>query len=375
MAKRRRKQRVARIERPEAPGATPGTLCIDPAAPRPVLELIAYGKDTLVERTIDDLDPLEEFLGKEAITWLNVDGLGDVALVRAIGKRFNLHQLTLEDVVHVHQRAKVEHFENYVFVVVRMVFLDGPELETEQLSIVIGKDFVITFQEGRPGDCLEPVRERLRRSRGVIRQGGPDYLAYALIDAVIDHYFPVLSAIAERLDGLEDEVLGQANLDIIWRIHALKRHLITLRSSILPQRDLVLSLINNPVPLVREETRVYLRDVADHTGQIVDLLETYREASQALIEIHLNMASNRMNEVMQLLTIVSAIFVPLTFVVGVYGMNFDPDSSPYNMPELRARYGYPITVLVMAAVAFGLLFLFYKRGWIGGGGPRRRPPR
>jgi magnesium transporter len=302
--------------------------------------------------------------------WVNVDGLGDAEVIERIGEMFGLHRLTLEDVIHVHQRAKAEYFKEYIFVVVRMFSL-GSQLETEQLGIVFGKDFVLTFQEGKPGDVLEPLRERLRKARGSLRTGGPDYLAYAMVDAVTDCYFPVLGCYADKLDGLEDEVLGQSYLDVIWRIHGIKRDLLTLYNSILPQRDLVQSLMRDPSPLVGEDSRLHLRDVADHTGQILDLLNSYREMAQALIEIHLNIASNRMNEVMQVLTLVSVIFIPLTFVAGVYGMNFDPYSSPYNMPELRARLGYPITLGAMALMVGVMLYYFRRRGWLQF--PRDRP--
>jgi magnesium transporter len=269
--------------------------------------------------------------------------------------------------VHVHQRAKVEHWKEYVFVVIRMFRLE-PQLDTEQLGIVFGKDFVITVQEGKPGDCLEPVRERLRQNRGILRKNGPDYLAYALVDAVTDSHFPILNTYADRLDGLEDEVLGQPYLDVIWRIHGIKRDLLTLSNTLMPQRDLVAALMRDPTPLVSEETRVHLRDVADHTVQILDILACYREMSQALIEIHLNIASNKMNEVMKVLTLVTVIFIPLTFIAGIYGMNFDPDSSPWNMPELRWRWGYPVTLLFMAALVVLMLVYFRRRGWL-----ERRP--
>lgn len=369
VAKRDKKQRgkrrrLERVQRSEPPGASPGSLIIPPGLPPPAIDLIAYGPEELVETKIEDLGAILKLRGKLPLLWVNVDGLGDPEFVQQLGEAFGMHRLTLEDVVHVHQRAKVEHFEHYVFIVVRMFSLEDNQLESEQLSIVLGENFVLTFQEGKPGDVLEPVRERLRRGKGMIRTAGPDYLAYCMVDAVTDCCFPVLSRYAERLDGLEDEVMGQPYLDVIWRIHAIKRDLLTLHNAMIPQRDLAHALMRDHTPLVGDVTRLHLRDVADHSGQIIDLLTCYREMSQALIEIHLNIASNRMNEVMKVLTLVSVIFIPLTFVVGVYGMNFDPDSSPWNMPELRARYGYPGTLLAMAVVVGGMLYLFYRRGWL-----------
>jgi magnesium transporter len=366
---RRKRRKVDRIPR-ATPGASPGSLTVPDGAPPPQIDMICYSEHKLVEMKVDDVDQIAQQRGKLPVTWVNVDGVGDAATIARIGELFGLHRLTLEDVIHVHQRAKVEYFADYIFVVMRM-FTIGTQLETEQLGIVVGKDFVLSFQEGKPGDVLEPVRERLRRGRGTLRKAGPDYLAYAFVDAVTDCYFPLLSSYADRLDGLEDEVLGQSYLDVIWRIHGIKRDLLTLYNSILPQRDLVQSLMRDPTELVTEDSRLHLRDVADHTGQVLDLLNSYREMAQALIEIHLNIASNRMNEVMQVLTLVSVIFIPLTFIAGVYGMNFDPDSSPYNMPELKARWGYPITLVAMVVMVTAMLYYFRRRGWLQF--PRDRP--
>jgi magnesium transporter len=377
MAKKKRKQpgaRIQRIMRSEPPGAPPGHVSPPEGSPLPDIDIIAFGPDELVASKAYNLKDVIALRGRFPVLWVNVDGLGDVKLIEELGRAFGLHQLTLEDVVHVHQRAKVEYFKEYVFVVIRMITCEVT-LESEQLGIVFGKDFVLTFQEGKPGDCLEPVRQRLRQSRGALRSLPPDYLAYALVDAVTDQYFPVLGRYADRLDGLEDEVLDQPYLDIIWQLHSIKRDLLLLQTSILPQRDLVHSLMRDPSALVGEETRLHLRDVADHTGQITDLITSYRDMAQALIEIHLNIASNRMNEVMQVLTIISAIFIPLTFIVGVYGMNFEPNSSPYNMPELRMRYGYPVTLLVMFTMAVSMLIYFRRRGWLRRPFQRKPPSR
>ncbi len=370
--KARRRPAAERVHVP-TPGASPGVVSSPPGAQAPDVRVAYYGETELVEERVDNLAELVALRGRRPVLWIDVDGLGDAALIEGLGEAFGLHQLTMEDVTHVHQRAKVEFFPNYVFIVVRMIHTHEP-LELEQLSIAIGSDFVLTFQEGKPGDCLDPVRERLRRTGGRLRRSGPDYLAYAIVDAVVDHYFPVMNHFAERLDNLEDEVLGAPYLEVIWQIHGIKGDLLNLHRAALPHRDLVASLIRDASPLVREEARLHLRDVGDHVGQIIDLLACYREMAQALIEIHLNIASNRMNEVMQVLTIIGSIFIPLTFVVGVYGMNFDPDASPFNMPELRWRYGYPVTMAVMACVVGGMLLYFRRRGWLKRPLAYRKPP-
>ncbi len=367
MAKKKKHRRQAGIDRVEhEPGVAPGAIRAPTDAAATTLDVMAYGPDGVDEAKDATLARALELRGRRAMTWLDFDGLADAALIRDVGKAFGLHHLTLEDVVHPHQRAKVEYFADYIYVVLRMARA-GDTLDSEQLSVVIGKSFVISFQEGKPGDCLEPVRERIRKNKAGLRAAGPDFLAYSLIDAVIDHYFPVLGGYADRLEGLEAQVTDRPYLDVIWQIHGIKRELLSLQTAMLPHRDLVQSLIREPSALVADDTRLHLRDVADHTGQILDLLASYRDMAQALIEIHLNVASNRMNEVMQVLTIFGAVFMPLSFVAGVYGMNFNTES-PYNMPELAMRFGYPVVLAVMVLIAGGLLYYFKRRGWL-------RPPR
>jgi magnesium transporter len=347
-------------------GTSPGSLVIDPSAAAPVLDLTVFDGDHLTEKHIESISEVKPYLDKgEGVVWLNIDGVGNAGLIAEIGKLFDLHRLTLEDVTQVHQRPKVEVFRGYVFVVVRMVFLEGA-LETEQLSLVIGDRYLLTFQEGRPGDCLEPVRTRLRKAIGRLRSAGPDYLAYALIDTVTDHYYPVVGEYGDRLDRLEDEIIQEkAYDDIVQRIHENKRELLLLRRTIFPQRDSIATLMRDPTPLISEETRVFFRDVADHTVQLVELLDSYRELAASLVDIHLSLASHRMNEVMRILTLVGAFFIPLTFVAGLYGMNFDPDSSALNMPELRHPYGYPLTILFMVMMTVGMVIYFRRKGWLG----------
>jgi len=308
-----------------------------------------------------------------AVRWINVDGLGDIPTLQHIGTMFGLHPLALEDVVNLHQRPKLEAYDGYLFIVLRMPMAMAPvvdsapsRLETEQVSMVLGHDFVVTFQD-QPGDSFGPVRHRLRSAGGQIRQRGPDYLAYALIDSAIDAFFPILENYGEQVEALEDDVIAHPGTRQIARIHDLKRNLLTARRALWPLRDMVNALLREETALIDGHTRIYLRDCLDHAIQLIDMIETYREICSGLVEIHLSSVSNRMNEVMMLLTIIATIFIPLTFIVGVYGMNFDRAAGPLAMPELGWRYGYPAILLLMSLIAAGLIIWFRSKGWIGRG--------
>jgi magnesium transporter len=359
----RKHRRRNKFHRRTAPGASPGMIVSDPCSPQPVVHVMAYGPERLEERTVANLESLREFVGKWPVTWINVDGLGDADMIRRMGEMFKLHPLALEDVVNVHQRAKVEHYADQLFLVVRMAH-PGERLETEQVSIFLGKNFVITFQETLPGDSFEPVRERIRAARGQIRQRGCDYLTYALIDSAIDSFFPVLETLGEQIESLEEEALAHATRGTISRVHDVKHDLLTLRRAIWPAREALHALARDPCPLITDETRIYFRDCYDHTIQLLDLLETYRELGADLRDLYLSSISNRMNEIIKVLTIISTIFIPLTFIVGVYGMNFDT-AHQWNMPELRWRYGYLFVWGTMAAVVVFMLYFFRRKGWIG----------
>lgn len=354
---------MIREKRRTPPGASPGTLSIDPLAPRPVISLIAYGPMEFTEQAIDDPQKIRDFLGRWPVVWINVDGLGNAEALSQIGTIFSLHRLALEDVVNVHQRAKVDEYADHLFIVARMVEKSA-ESGTEQLSIFLGANYVLTFQE-RAGDCFDPLRDRIRRSRGRVREAGADYLAYCILDGAIDDYFPTLEQYGERLEGLEDDIIAHPGRSCIARIHAIKRELLILRRAIWPLREAVNVLYREHTTIITEPTRLYLRDCYDHTIQVIDLLENHREIASDLMDVYLSSVSNRMNEVMKVLTVITTIFIPLTFIAGIYGMNFDPDSSPWNMPELRWRWGYPACMLIMAAIAAGLLISFRRRGWLG----------
>jgi len=355
--------RRKRQKRRTPPGAPPGTLVADPAAPKPVISVIGYGSDGCCEQVFRDVADVQAYLARWPVTWINVDGLGDVQTIARLADMLGLHRLAVEDTVNTHQRAKVEHYPNHLFLVAHMATYND-HLETEQLSLYLGKSYVVTFQGGQPGDPFEPVRERIRHAVGGIRQAGADHLAYCLIDAVIDGYFPVLETTGERLEELEDEILDRPTGGTSSRVHEIKRNLMTLRRTIWPLREAMNSLLRDPSPLVTDETRLYLRDCYDHTVRVIDFIETYRELGSDLMDLYLSRVSQRMTEVMKVLTIIATIFIPLTFISSIYGMNFQTDRSPWNMPELTWYFGYPLALGLMAVMALGMLYYFGRKGWL-----------
>ena len=366
-----RSTREPHIKRRTPPGAPPGTLIVDPKAHATTLSLIGYGDDEIIENGRASIGEIATIKGTLPILWINLDGLANIDLIEQIGELLELHDLALEDAVNVHQRAKLEDYEDHVFIVSRMV-APGKRIETEQISIFVGDDYVLTFQE-RPGDCFDPVRARLRRQSSRIRRMGKDYLVYALIDAITDAYFPVLERYGERLEKLEDAVVSHPQPDLVQKIHTLKRDLLNLRRAIWPHREMINALIRDESRLMTDQTRIYLRDCYDHAVQLMDLVETYREIASGLIDAYLSSMSTRLNDIMKVLTIIATVFIPLSFIASLYGMNFDRSASPWNMPELGWGFGYPLVLLVMVLVAGALLAYFYRNRWIGMG--RRRHGR
>jgi magnesium transporter len=352
-----------RLKRRAAPGAPPASLNVDPSAPQPIIRLIAYSADRYDERSISEPEEIRAFLGHWNVVWVDVDGLGDAKVLEEIAAIFHLHPLAMEDVVNVHQRAKVDTFGERTFMVTHMLSYTD-HLESEQLSLFLGPDFVVTFQE-RPGDCLDPVRERIRKQETRVRESGAGHLAYSILDAVIDHYFPILEVYGERIEAIEDRIIAQPDRAVVAELHDLKRELLYIRRAIWPQREALNTLVRDEIPHISAETRLYLRDCYDHCVRIIDLVETYRETCSDLMDLYLSSISNRMNEIMKVLTIISTLFIPLTFIVGIYGMNFDTQASPHNMPELKWYYGYPLCLAVMAVIAVGQFFFFRRKGWIG----------
>lgn len=349
----------------DEPGSIPGTLRIDPDAPPPILVLIDYCEANATR--IPNLTPeiCASYLDTESVSWLDVMGIGSEDILRRLAKVFNLHPLVLEDVVNVPQRPKVEDFGSQLVLIARMVMPKerGYGFYSEQVSFVLGKYYLLTVQEEPERDCFAPVRDRIRTNKGTIRKQGADYLAYSLIDAIIDGFFPVLEDYGERIEELEDEVVTNPTRRTLERIYQVRRELLELRRAIWPQRDAINSLIRDGSDLISPEVRVYLRDCYDHAVQVMDIVETYRELASGLMDVYLSSVGNKMNEVMKFLTVMSSIFIPLTFIAGVYGMNFNTEKSPWNMPELDWYWGYPAFWLLMLAISSALVYFFWRRGW------------
>jgi magnesium transporter len=297
-----------------------------------------------------------------------MDGLGDAEAIKKIGELFNIHPLALEDVVSTQaQRPKLEEYDEALFIIARMpVFKDGrcPVFETEQLGLFLTDNVVLTFQEVPGGDPFLGVRERIRKGKGKIRSRAADYLSYAIVDALIDSFFPVIDERSDEIELVETDILERPNSDALRRVHTLKQELISIRRALWPLREVLNSLIRDTSDRITDETKLFLRDCYDHTSIALDLTETYRELCSDLTDMYLSNMSNKMNEVMKFLTMTTTIFVPLTFIVGVYGMNFEPDSSPWNMPELRATYGYPAVILFMIIITLALISFFRRKGWM-----------
>ena len=355
------------IHRRTPPGTSPGQVVADPSQPKPTIQIVAFGEDGVTTEDVPDPAAARAAVGRRTMTWINVEGLGDARTIEQFGELFRLHRLALEDTVNVHQRAKVEDYGEVLFIVMRMVSC-AERCATEQLSMFVGPNWVLTFQEGTPGDPFDRIRVRIREG-GRIRQLGSGYFAYSLMDAVIDAYYPVLEVYAERLDDLEDRVLEPRNMQVMDELHAVKADLLILRRAIWPLRDALAMLAREEVVRFPEAVRPYLRDCYDHTVQVVELIETYRELTADLRDLHMTALSNRINETMRVLTIISTIFIPLTFIAGIYGMNFDGGDGPrpLNMPELYWYWGYPACLAGMAITALGLVIYFVRQGWIGRG--------
>lgn len=344
-------------------GASPGTLIADPAARRSELRLTLISPEKFKTIETASIDDVAGNFDKWPVLWLDCTGLASIPLIEEIGRIFSLHPLALEDVVNTGQRPKVDFFEEHAFVVLSMID-DAARHRYEQIAVFFGKKFVITFQE-REGDPFDPVRKRIESSMpNRLRQRGADYLAYALIDAIVDSYFPPVETSSETVEKIEDEMLDAPRKHQMGQLHDLRRGTNVLKGVLWPLRDALATLIRNDAPYVKAETKVFLNDTLDHALRLIELVETQRDTMTGLIEMHLSLSQARTNDVISLLTIISAVFIPLTFLVGVWGMNFDPDTSPWNMPELRAYYGYPLALGFMALVAVCLVGFFKWKKWL-----------
>jgi magnesium transporter len=302
-------------------------------------------------------------LHKWPVVWVNVQGLRNAEIIEQIGSIFNLHRLTLEDITHVHQRAKLEPYEDYLLFILRIVSMQE-HLDSQQLSLILGDRFVISFREhGRKS--IDEVFERIKNGRGRIRTSGADYLAYAIVDAVVDSYFPIIETYGDHMEKTENRIIAGPDNRSLHEVRRIKRDLLAFRRAVWPLREAINMFSRHDMPFVSDATRVYLRDCYDHIIQVIDMVETYRELSSGLMDTYMSSVGNRMNEIMKVLGVFATIFIPLTFIAGVYGMNFNPDASPWNMPELNWKYGYPVCLTVMLIMAMGMLFYFRSRGWIG----------
>ena len=342
-------------------GSAPGTLVhigeqrIETAR----LSLMIYGPDTMEERQLDTLEEGLSFCGGTELTWLNIDGIHDTELIGRLGQHFGIHPLTQEDILNTSHRPKFEEFEHYAYIVLKMLRYDSDDRRvlTEQVSLILTQKVLISFQES-PGDVFESVRERLRKGRGRIRKAGCDYLAYALIDAIVDQYFVILEQIGIQIEGIENETLTNPQEAVLKRIHEMKRKILYLRKQIWPLREVVGNMAKEEPAQIQNETMIFLRDVHDHTVHIIETIEAQRDILAGLLDLYMTGISNRMNEVMKVLTIMATIFIPITFIAGVYGMNFK------YMPELEWHWGYVLIWGVMIAVVITMVLYFKKKKWL-----------
>ncbi|KPJ67294.1 MAG: magnesium transporter [Coxiella sp. DG_40] len=329
------------------------------------IKIINYDTKNLTETEITK--PEEYILpkAKPTVSWINICGLHNIDMIKKICKSHDLHPLIIEDILDTTQRSKIDVFENYIFITMKLNLYDKniKSLLIEQISLILGKNFVITFQE-KPSEVFKPVYERLLNAQNKIRQMSADYLAYALIDTVVDNYFHIIEAIGDVIEDIEECVITDPTPKTMRAIHTLKREIIYLRKSVWPLREIINNLQRKTCPLISEETEFHFRDVYDHTIQVIDSVETYRDLLAGILDLYVSSISNRMNEIMKVLTIFAAIFIPLTFIAGLYGMNFNTAKSPFNMPELNWYFGYPLALGIMAIVAIIMLIFFKKRKWL-----------
>jgi magnesium transporter len=342
-------------------GLSPGTLVHigerkTDAVKAAVLE---YDEHNCSETALIQLDQCVAYLGKPSVTWMDVEGIHDIQALEKIGGCFGLHPLVMEDILNTDQRPKLEDYGDYLYIVLRMLTIGSEtgEIASEQVSLILGKNFVLSIQEGAKGDVFDPVRTRIRGGKGQIRKLGADYLAYALIDAVVDNYFIILEKVGERVELLEESLISDPGPDTLQLLHHLKREMIYLRKSVWPLREVVSAMLRRDSALIREGTGYYLRDVYDHTIQVIDTIETFRDMLSGMLDIYLSSVSNRMNAVIKVLTIIATIFMPLTWIVGIYGMNFK------HMPELEWQWSYPAVWLAMLIIAAGMMVYFKKKKW------------
>jgi len=349
------------VKRSKKAGLPPGTLIHigERKTEKTRITIIDYDETQFEEKEAKRIEECFPFKDKPTVTWINIDGIHQVEIIEKLGSHFGLHPLLLEDILNTEQRPKMEDFGDYIFVVLKMLYYGEHEneIEAEQVSLILGSNFVISLQE-REGDVFDPIRERIRKGKGRIRKAGADYLAYALLDAIVDNCFLILEKGGERIEDTEQQLATNPTPETLQLIRKLKKGMIFLRKAIWPLREVVSGLERCESVLIHESTGAYLRDVYDHTIQVIDTVESFRDMVSGMLDIYLSSISNKMNEVMKVLTIFAAIFIPLTFVAGIYGMNFR------FMPELGWQWGYPMILIVMASIAAGMLGYFRRKRWL-----------
>ncbi|MFH1239929.1 MAG: magnesium/cobalt transporter CorA [Candidatus Diapherotrites archaeon] len=321
------------------------------------IQIIDYSEFGVTEKIAKNIEEIMPFKETPSVTWVNINGLHDISLLEKIGEMFEIHPLVLEDILNTEQRPKIEEFENHLFTVLKMLFFEDKNLHTEQVSMIVGKNFLISFQEQK-GDVFDQIRERIKDPKRKFRKYGPDYLAYTIIDAIVDNYFVVLEKIGDRIEELEEAVIKNPSPDTLQKIHFLKREMIFIRKSVWPLREVISALLRSESPLIKKSTAVYFRDVYDHTIQVIDAVETFKDMLSGMHDTYLSGISNRMNEVMKVLTVFASIFIPLTFIVGVYGMNFK------YMPELEWEFAYPLLWAIMITIGVSMFLYFKKKNWV-----------
>jgi magnesium transporter len=355
------KKRKLFRQRAKKAGLPPGTLVHlgEKKLEKVRISYIDYDEQNFQEKHISKIEECFPLKATPTVSWINIDGLHEVEILEKLGKQFELHPLMLEDILNTDQRPKQEDFDKHIFIVLKMLSFDEEtqSVESEQISVVLGENFVISFQE-RIGDVFDPIRERIRNAKGRIRKMGPDYLMYTLLDAIVDNYFGILEKLGDKIEGMEEVLVSNPTEKTLKQIHYLKREMIYLRRSVWPLRELISGIERSESPLIKESTDAYLRDVYDHTIQVIDTVETFRDIVSGMLDTYLSSISNRMNSIMKVLTIIATIFIPLTFVAGIYGMNF------VHMPELKWRWGYPAVLLVMAIIAGAMLIYFKRKKWL-----------
>lgn len=363
MAKTRRRNGTRRRQKRSPIGSSPGTLIADPSAVKSALTVTVCSAETYKVFSSVSLDDVQKLRETWPLIWVDCIGLGDADLISGLGKIFGLHPLALEDTINTGQRPKADFYDDYAFLVIDCVETNEQH-HFEQVSVFFSANYVITFQE-REGDSFDPVRRRLARDgENRIRSGKGDYLAYALIDTIVDTYFPLTDLLGDRIDSVETALTEEKNPEQNGEIHDVRRRLMSLKRTLWPLRDALSSMVRADMPVIGRDTKLYFNDTLDHVSSLMEIVETYRDTVNSLTEMSMSQAQARTNEVINLLTVVSTIFIPLTFLVGVWGMNFDPEISPWNMPELKFYYGYPFALGTMLVLAIGLYLYFRWRRWL-----------